>query len=69
MLLHRARTGRAAGLVVLDVVYFYRGHASGQMTKGETYDVLEEHVRLFVMRQSAAIVRRATLNITGSPRP
>ncbi|MCX4826862.1 hypothetical protein OG883_45325 [Streptomyces sp. NBC_01142] len=32
------------------------------MTKGETYDVLEEHVRHFVMRQNAAIVRRATRN-------
>ncbi|MCQ1577165.1 glycosyltransferase family 2 protein [Streptomyces parvus] len=52
-------TGRAAGLVVPDVVYLYRDHANGQMTKGETYDLLEEHVRLFVMRQNAAIVRRA----------
>jgi glycosyltransferase involved in cell wall biosynthesis len=55
-------TGRAAGLVVPDVVYFYRDHANGQMTKSETYDPLEEHVRLFVMRQNAAIVRRATRN-------
>ncbi|MFD8897584.1 hypothetical protein [Streptomyces ardesiacus] len=51
-------TGRAAGLVVPDVVYLYRDHANGQLTKGETYDLLE-HVRLFVMRQKAAIVRRA----------
>ncbi|MDW6058220.1 glycosyltransferase family A protein [Streptomyces sp. FXJ1.4098] len=57
-----AITGRAAGLVVPDVVYLYRDHTNGQMTKGETYDVLEERVRLFVMRQNAAIVRRAALN-------
>ena len=60
-------TGRAAGLVVPDVVYLYRDHANGQMTKGETYDVLEEHVRLFVMRQNAAIVRRAALSNHRTP--
>lgn len=55
-------TARAAGLVVPDVVYLYRDHADGQMTKGDDYDVLEERVRLFVMRQNAATVRRAALN-------
>lgn len=55
-------TGRAAGLVVPDVVYFYRDHADGQMTKGDTYDVMEHRVRHFVMRQNAAIMRRARRN-------
>lgn len=52
-------TGRAAGLVIPDVVYFYRDHADGQMTKETFYDVMEQRVRHFAMSQNAAIVRRA----------
>ncbi|GAA2720373.1 MULTISPECIES: glycosyltransferase family A protein [Streptomyces] len=62
-------TARAAGLVVPDVVYLYRDHANGQMTKGESYDVLEERVRLFVMRQNAAIMRRAAQKQHDRPLP